>query len=53
MRDVAIDVVGVAGLLLVVAGVASWSVPAAMVVLGAAGILLWLGALGASRRSVR
>ena len=45
-----IDGVGIIGVILLVTGVGMWSVPAALVILGLIGILLWIGALGASRR---
>ena len=45
-----IDGVGIIGVILLVTGVGMWSVPAAFVILGLVGILLWIGALGASRR---
>lgn len=45
-----IDGVGIIGVILLVTGVGMWSVPAAFVILGLIGILLWIGALGASRR---
>ena len=45
-----IDAVGIIGVILLVTGVAMWSLPAAFVILGLIGILLWIGALGASRR---
>jgi len=48
-----IDAVGIIGVILLVTGVGLWSVPAALVILGLIGILLWIGALGASRRQQR
>jgi hypothetical protein len=48
-----IDAVGIFGVILLVTGVGLWSVPAALVILGMIGILLWIGALGASRRQQR
>jgi hypothetical protein len=48
-----IDAVGITGVILLVTGVGMWSIPAALVILGLIGILLWIGALGASRRQQR
>lgn len=48
-----IDAVGIIGVILLVTGVGLWSVPASLVILGLIGILLWIGALGASRRQQR
>ena len=48
-----IDAVGIIGVILLVTGVGLWSVPVALVILGLIGILLWIGALGASRRQQR
>ena len=45
-----IDAVGIIGVILLVTGVGMWSIPAALVILGLIGILLGIGALGASRR---
>lgn len=47
---VVIDLVGIIGVILLVTGVGMWSLPAAVCILGLIGILLWVGALGASRR---
>ena len=51
IAGVVIDVVGLVGVTLLVTGVGMWSIPAALVVLGLLGIVTWIGALGASRRS--
>ncbi len=51
VAGVVIDVVGLVGVTLLVTGVGMWSIPAALVVLGLLGIVTWIGALGASRRS--
>ncbi|MBU6290196.1 MAG: hypothetical protein KGS10_18715 [Chloroflexi bacterium] len=48
-----VDVVGLAGVALLVIGVGMWSIPAALITLGIVGIVIWIGALGASRRSSR
>ena len=48
-----VDVVGLAGVALLVIGVGMWSIPAALITLGIVGIVIWVGALGASRRSSR
>ena len=48
-----VDVVGLLGVTLLVIGVGMWSIPAALITLGIVGIVIWVGALGASRRSSR
>lgn len=48
-----VDVVGLVGVALLVIGVGMWSIPAALITLGIVGIVIWVGALGASRRSSR
>ena len=48
-----VDVVGLMGVALLVIGVGMWSIPAALITLGIVGIVIWIGALGASRRSSR
>ena len=48
-----VDVVGLLGVALLVIGVGMWSIPAALITLGIVGIVIWIGALGASRRSSR
>ena len=48
-----VDVVGLLGVTLLVIGVGMWSIPAALITLGIVGIVIWIGALGASRRSSR
>jgi hypothetical protein len=48
-----VDVVGLIGVALLVIGVGMWSIPAALITLGIVGIVIWVGALGASRRSSR
>ncbi len=48
-----VDVVGLVGVALLVIGVGMWSIPAALITLGIVGIVIWIGALGASRRSSR
>ena len=48
-----VDVVGLMSVALLVIGVGMWSIPAALITLGIVGIVIWIGALGASRRSSR
>jgi hypothetical protein len=50
---IVVDVVGMLGVMLLVIGVGMWSIPAALITLGIVGIVIWIGALGASRRSSR
>ena len=53
VASLVVDVVGLIGVTLLVIGVGMWSIPAALITLGIVGIVIWIGALGASRRSSR
>ena len=53
IASIVVDVVGLLGVTLLVIGVGMWSIPAALITLGIVGIVIWIGALGASRRSSR
>ena len=53
IASLVVDVVGLLGVMLIVIGVGMWSIPAALITLGIVGIVIWIGALGASRRSSR
>ena len=53
IASLVVDVVGLLGVTLLVIGVGMWSIPAALITLGIVGIVIWIGALGASRRSSR
>jgi hypothetical protein len=53
IASLVVDVVGLLGVMLLVIGVGMWSIPAALITLGIVGIVIWIGALGASRRSSR
>lgn len=46
-----VDIVGLLGVTMLVTGIGMWSIPAGLIALGIIGIAIWLGALGASRRS--